>query len=208
MPGYIYLPVPTQEMLDFARDWTEGQRAKGKTPYTVVHNRYVSGLMKGLMRHTGHGVLRNIAATDKLYILAHGAATGSKRIGGWRGMHFDAGTNDWEGGTLKGYTADQMARALEGEGLIKSFVDLRVFACGSGLVPPPKSGETQSFAERLRTALRGRGYNHVAVTGYLGSVKPAYDLRSVGIDQFTTEQHKGIEVGGRVFVASSQKVTF
>src|SRR4051812_10893045 len=127
MAGYIYLPVPTQEMLDFATDWQDGQRRKDKVPYTVLYN-YVKGWRKGFVRGIGRGVLRNVNNTDKLYVLAHGAALGSRRIGAERGAHrvIERGVPGWDGGAMKSYTTGELAKVMEAEGLRKTFIDLRV----------------------------------------------------------------------------------
>src|SRR5262245_23861660 len=116
MAGYIYLPVPTQEMLDFAHDWQQGQIEKGKTPYKILHN-YEAGRLKGFLRNIGRGVLRNVVATDKLYVLAHGAANGSRRIGAERGgaKVLEAGVEKWEGGVMKSYTPAELAAVIQKE---------------------------------------------------------------------------------------------
>jgi len=189
MAGYIYLPIATEEMQHFARDWQEGQREKGKQPYEVLKN-FESGWRKGFVRGIGRGVLRGVTAQDKLYVLCHGAGQGSSFIGASRGAkRSDGPIETWEGGTLKRYSPNELAAVVEKEGLLKSFVDLRLFVCGSGLVPP---NQTQSFAERFALAMGGLGYNHLLVKGYLGSVKPSYTYRQVGVG-YTEGKHKGVE---------------
>lgn len=206
MAGYIYLPVATAEMKEFARDWQDGQRRKGKVPYAILHN-YESGWRKGFLRAIGRGVLRNVLASDKLYIVAHGAALGSRFIGSERGAVKKG--NDWVGGTFKKYSPDQLATVLKNEGLRTDFIDLRVFACGSALVPQGVNA-TVSFAQGLKNALVGLGYAHLQVTGYQGAVKASYALRQVPghFGQLTAGEHKGVEIGGHIYPAGTRKVVF
>ena len=168
MPGYIYLPVPTREMFDFAEEFQNAQTAQGKTPYTILHN-YESGWRKGFLRAIGRGVLRNVAADDKLYVLSHGPEVGGGRFtGARRGATppTHAG-GEWEGGTMKKYSPSQLAEVIKEEGLITSFVHLSLFICGSGLLP--RLGGN-SFAQNLAAELGSLGYEHIRVVGYLGQV--------------------------------------
>jgi hypothetical protein len=211
MAGYIFIPVPTPEMLEFAQDWDAGRLAKGKQPYTVLRNHFDSGPGKGLARGLGYGVLRNVTSGDKLYILAHGHSLGSTAIGVRRGAKkvIVLAKPSWTGGTMKQYGPDELAAVLEKEGLVKSFVDLRVFACGSANVPAAP-GVTASFAQGLRDAMRALGYNSVRVTGYEGALRTSYaqqhDPDNFG--KFTTSEHKGVEIGGEIFPASTRKIVF
>src|ERR1700749_3318754 len=84
MAGFIYFPVATEEMIDFAIDWQNGQKARGWVPYPILKN-YESGWRKGFVRGIGRGVLRGLSAQDKLFILCHGASEGSSKIGAERG---------------------------------------------------------------------------------------------------------------------------
>src|ERR1700744_6226532 len=84
MAGYIYLPVNTEEMRNFAKSWREGQREKGKRPYEVLKN-FEEGFGKGLLRGIGLGVLRGLSGQDKLYVVCHGRGKGSSNIGAARG---------------------------------------------------------------------------------------------------------------------------
>ena len=207
MAGYIYLPIPTQEMLKFAANWREGQTNKGKTPYAVLHN-YESGWGKGLRRRVGLGVLRNVIASDRLYVLAHGSAKGSKKIGARRGATAEvtAGMERWKGGVMKAYTPDELAEVIQKEGLLTSFVDLRVFACGSGLVP---AGETRAFSEKLCESLVAQGYNLIQVTGYAGAVRSSYSTRQIpGSIGYTKSEHRGVEIDGHIYKSSDFSVVF
>jgi len=204
MAGYIYLPVNTEEMRNFAKDWQEGQRDRGKVAYKILKN-FESGWRKGFVRDIGRGVLRGLTAQDKLYVLIHGSEHGSSRVGAARGATKSAGPIEtWEGGTLKTYTPDQLAAVVEKEGLLKSFVDLRLFVCGSALIP---LAQTKSFAERFALSMGALGYNHLQVTGYLGSVKSSYTYRySKG--KFTDEKHKGVQVNNSFERPSEHKLVF
>lgn len=211
MAGYIYLPVPTHEMIDFATDWQDGQRAKGKVPYQILKN-FESGWRKGAVRALGKGVLRNVAAADKLYILAHGNSLGSAAIGAKRGATRSGLA--WTGGTSKKYTPDELADVLQAEGLPTNFVDLRVFACGSATTPATGAA-TASFAQRLKNAMVALGYNAIIVTGYEGALKTSYSQRKDASTPsgWTPDDRKGSIVkdahgGLEVVPASTKKVTF
>lgn len=209
MPGYIFLPVPSQEMLGIAQDWVEGQKAKGKPGYGILRNYYQEGWKKGALRDIEYGALRNVAANDKLYVMLHGGAMGSKSVGAARGgMNVSPNAAPkWEGGVMKEYTPEGLAKVIEREGLITSFVDLRMYACGSGLMP---EGEAKSFAERLQNALYDRDYKLVRVTGYLGSVKTSYveRLEKGSVDKRTPASHKGIATKDGYFRPKDFKVVF
>lgn len=164
MPGFIYLPVPTQEMLKFAEQFQDSQNAQGKEKYTILHN-YESGWRKGFTRAIGLGVLRNVAAKDKLYVICHGATMGSRFTGARRGAVQQG--NEWKGGEYKKYSPDQLAQVIQKEGLTTTFVRLYLFVCGSGLVP---ATQAKSFAEGVAIGLGNLGYSHIRVVGYLGEV--------------------------------------
>jgi hypothetical protein len=193
MPGYIYLPVATQEMLDEAGKFQRSQQTNHKTPYSILHN-YESGWGKGFMRSLGLGVLRNVAAEDKLYLLCHGDTMGSSATGARRGAKKDG--RHWVGGTLKKYSASRMATVIKDEGLVASFVQLRVYICGSGLVP---NGAARSFAQDLAVELGSLGYQHIRVIGYLGEVKTGDGLEVLLADG---------PRGGGYYPAEDHKVAF
>ena len=215
MAGYIYIPVPTPEMLEFARAWQEGQLEKQngqpeeskKEPYEILRN-YESGWRKGAVRKFGFGVLRNVTHNDKVYILAHGATLGSRDIGVNRGATRGNGVNEWVGGMYKGYSPKALANVLKKEGLPEQFQDLRVFACGSAIIPP--AGAVLSFAQELALAMRVLGYNQIRVTGYMGNVRPSYAIRQISGQpgNYTEGPHKGVEIGSQIFRASEHKVVF
>jgi hypothetical protein len=209
MAGYIYLPVPTTEMMEFCSDWANGQKAKGKTSYPILFNQH-SGLLKSARRHFGGGVLHRLTPQDKLYILSHGAATGSSFIGADRGNRkiVVRGITQWTGGTLKKYSPLELALLLIREKLPCNFVDLRVFACGSGIVPN-KEGVEASFAQLLAEEMRKLGFKNIQVTGYLGSVRSSYSIRQLmpALD-YTPDRHKGVDIDNHTIRASMAKVVF
>jgi hypothetical protein len=207
MAGYIYLPVNTEEMRNFAKDWREGQREKGKRPYEVLKN-FESGFGKGLVRGIGLGVLRGLSAQDKLYVVCHGLPTGSRATAAARGAAKirNGPIIRWEGGTYKVYKPDELAAVMEKEGLLKSFVDVRLFVCGSAVVP---QGEAKSFAEKVFDAMKAIGYNHIAVTGYLGSVGGQYGRRPIGNGgERTVAKYKAVDIGQKTFRPSDYKEIF
>jgi len=205
MPDYIYIPVPTPEMLEFARTWQEGQQQKGKARYEILRN-YDSGWRKGAVRKLGFGVLRKVTPDDKVYILAHGARLGATDIGAKRGAVKirENGVDKWDGGIKKGYTPKALADVLSSEGLTRQFRHLRVFACGSAIVAP---GAEITFAQELAQELRKLGYTDIQVAGYRGNVKTSYVYRQVSghPGQFTEGQHKGVDTGSHIFRAKDHR---
>ncbi len=104
MAGYIFLPVASDEMLEHAQTWIQGQEGNGKQPYQVLHNRYEAGVMKGLQRRVNGGCLEQVQPQDKVYILLHGTGEPDARTVGARR----------ENGGLKAYTPEQLAGVLKG----------------------------------------------------------------------------------------------
>ncbi|MGX9966629.1 hypothetical protein ACVFYP_25110 [Roseomonas sp. F4] len=170
MPGltYLYLPVGSAEMMDFANDWNADLRRTGRPECPVIANTSSGGL-KAVRRLFGNGMLKVLGTEDTLFVIAHGAARGSRRIGADRGG-VQVG-REWEGGVMKSWLAPEFARHLDKEGLRKDFVDLRLFACGSGLVAESTG---VSYAEALWNAMRRSGYARLEMTGYLGSVRTSF----------------------------------
>ncbi|EEJ9029295.1 hypothetical protein TL99_004537 [Salmonella enterica subsp. enterica] len=208
MSGYIYIPVPTPEMITCAKEWVSGQRDKGKTPYKILLNPR-TGVVKDIYRKFS-GVLSEIHAQNKLYIIIHGAERGSSYVGASRGAvcTLQNGINEWSGGTLKKYIPEEFARHLFKERLTLDFKDLRLFACGSGLIPNKKDIDA-CFAARLATSMRMLGYSNIQVTGYLGSVTTFYGTRQLRNGNYTESSHKGVTTSdGFVIPASMAKVTF
>jgi hypothetical protein len=177
---YLYLPVGTPEMMEFASDWNADQRKKGEIEHPIITNAS-KGFVKACRRMTGGGMLRMIGNTDTIYVITHGKARGSREIGADRGA-VKKGLA-WEGGTLKAWTAENFAKHLEKEGLSKDHVDLRMFVCGSGLTP---AGSTKPFAQVLYEAMKKNGYSRIVVTGYLGSVRPTSPTSQPSVEYVRT----------------------
>lgn len=173
---YVYLPVGTREMLDFADHWNADLRAKGAAECPIICNSS-SGFLKAARRICGDGMLRMVGALDTLFVIAHGDGSGSRRIGAERsGRKTDGPISTWTGGVMKSWTAPSFAEHLQKEGLRADFIDLRIFACGSGLAPrspeiPRK--DRIPFAEGLFRSMRKLNFARVEVSGYLGSVRNA-----------------------------------
>jgi hypothetical protein len=148
MTTYIYLPIPTQEMKDCASALNLGSK------YTLS-NLFLSGSGKAVARYFG-GCLGSLNNWDELLLISHGATGGAPFAGARRGA------------ALKMYDPEQLANAIEKEGLPKSFIDLKLLVCGGGL--SPRVGGTEPFAKRVCAALKASGYSNLKVTGYLGNV--------------------------------------
>ena len=155
MTTYIYLPIATQEMKNFASKLNLGSK------YTLS-NYFLSGNGKAVTRFFG-GCLRSLAAWDELLVICHGSTGGSRFTGVDRN------------GSLKKYDPKQLVRAIEKEGLTKSFIDLKLLICGSGLSPKKRENGTdivlaEPFAKRVCDELKNSHYSNIRVTGYLGNV--------------------------------------
>jgi hypothetical protein len=178
MAKYIYIPIMTPEMASIANKWNNERVAAGKAAYGILSVND-SGIAKSLRRTFGGGELSGVAAGDTVWVLSHGltAGGGAVVVGNKRGGQLQnnfAGGPTVVGGQMKSYQADQLAAMLEKEGLVKTFVDLRLFACEAGLPATYQGNPLLPFAQRLKNALVGRGYANVVVTGFLGDLVAGY----------------------------------
>lgn len=181
MTTYIYIPIMTPEMASIANQWNTERMAAKQSAYPILSVND-TGIAKSLRRKFGGGELSGVAATDTIWLLSHGISTptsgGALAIGNKRGGQLQQGFiggQTVEGGRYKLYRVDELARALEREGLTKDFVDLRLYCCGAGLDATDRGGNpVQPFAQRLKSSLAGRGYASVVVTGYLGDLVAGY----------------------------------
>lgn len=156
MSAYIYLPVPTAEMLKIAN-----AIISVRSDLRILQNRHVAGWRKGVSRSFGGGCLRALSASDTLYLVLHGTGlAGSSYIAAKR-----TATD------VKRYTPIEVAELLEAEGLSKNFRHLHLYCCGSGLVGGKDPQLHKSIAQRVWSAMKSRGYNVIRVTGYLGDIK-------------------------------------
>ena len=148
MATYIYLPIATQEMRDFAAKLNLGSQ------YTLS-NYFLAGKGKGIARFFA-GCLSGVKPWDELLVICHGSGGGSNRTGVTRN------------GTLKAYTPDQLAKVIESEGLTKAFIDLKLLVCGSAENSALNGADP--FGKRVCAAMKDRDYNRIQVTGYRGLV--------------------------------------
>ncbi|MBS0339984.1 MAG: hypothetical protein JSS56_05625 [Proteobacteria bacterium] len=202
MTTYIYIPVLTPEMASIAKKWNLTRIAQGKAAYPIIQVGD-SGSSKALRREFGGGKLGGVASTDRLYVLSHGVALssggGAVMIGNDRGgeLKYVGLSLQVVGGTPKNYLVDELSRAIEREGLTKSFVDLRLYCCCVGVsVQNPGGRPLQPYAQRLKASLVGRGYNNVIVTGYLGDVVAEYsEYFAPGAKEATASTLRGVGLG-------------
>ena len=180
MTTYIYIPIMTPEMATIANQWNQSRVTRNKQPYPIIT---VSdkGFRKSLRRRFGGGELADVDAGDKIYLLSHGLSTatsgGALAIGNKRGGQLQngfVGGIQVVGGDMKMYRVDELARAIDKEGLTKNFRDLRVFCCNAGRDASHQGNAVQPFAQRLKSALVVRGYHNIIVTGYLGDLVASY----------------------------------
>jgi hypothetical protein len=210
MAGYIWLPVNTDflptntqagslGLKGMAEQWNSGRLGNAKSTYPVLNNAFESGLMKGIYRGVFGGCLGSLAVGDKLYILLHGISSPGQSIA----THVGATRSS---GSRKHYTPAGLALLMKNEELHKDFVHISLYACDSGV------GKADSFACRLKEALKHIGYSHIRVTGYLGEVSTSYVHRYSDFTQstFTSDKCKGLIIPAKGFSgrASNSKVTF
>jgi hypothetical protein len=207
MTEYLFLPVPTAEMTELATEILDAYKKAGNTPPTIVRNYFDSGRGKGVARALGLGCLRAVAASDRLYLLLHGAGeAGSKSVGANRNLvkSHERGLGVWKPGPgakdLKLYGPADVARVLEAEGLTKSFNDLVLLCCGAGLAGGKDPLYAKSIVERVFDAMKALGFNHIKVTGYLG------DVRAGAGDSYKVEVKEG--GGARLVLPGEAFVTF
>lgn len=202
MTNYIYIPIMTPEMAHVANKWNNSRIARNKAAYQIIATSD-SGVAKSLRRKFGTGSLEAVTASDKLCLLSHGLSMpdsgGALSIGNRRGgtlKHGFVGGTYTEGGTLKMYRVDQLARAIEKEGLTKSFVDLRLFCCNAGREATYNGQMIDPFAQRLKNAMVGRGYNAISVTGFTANLVLDYkEFFPAGTTFASTSTTSGVGLG-------------
>ena len=143
----------------FLDDEIKHQRAKNKESFGV--------------RASDKTPLHFLKITDKLYIVAHGNTS-------------VIGTGSATGPTL---SPKALATQLIQKRLPKSFRDLRLLSCNSGI----HSG-VPAFAQRLKEIMHEHGYHNLVVTGYLGEIDVSRDWRLKNTDDmsFYSSKKKGI----------------
>jgi hypothetical protein len=210
MAGYIWLPINTDflpantqlgslGLKSMAVQWNNGRLAKNKTTYTILNNPFESGPSKGIYRGIFAGCLGSLTAGDKLYVLSHGISSPGKTIASHLGATRSSGLDKY-------YTPAELAMLMNKEELHKDFVNISLYACDSGV------GGVDSFACRLKEALKHIGYSHIRVTGYLGEVSTSYVHRYADSTQytFTSYKCKGLTIPAKRLSgrASNNKLTF
>jgi hypothetical protein len=208
MAGYIYLPIPAADLLDFAAEWRAGQERKGKNPYPLLYHNIVGGAAKVFVRKMGFGLLRNLQPADKLYVLMHGASNGPLVIADKklkRDPDSVKAMPRYIGGVQHQYTAHELALILRDEGLPRSFQDLRIFACYSGAYRG-----NLPFGLLLREEMRLLRYGHLRVIGYIGETSGEFRKRTSPDDnrKETTGEYKGVTIAGGSYPASTRRVYF
>lgn len=153
MAKYIYLPVPSAEMVELAEDMAS---AISIPKTNIMANKVEKGVGKAMYRWINK-CLSDMKSTDTVYILLHGnGRADGKQVGAQRNDTFG------DGKSWKTYTPTQLASTLGKEGLPTSFVDLHLCACGSGY----DGDKLRPWAKRLKDQMST--YSNIKVTGYLG----------------------------------------
>jgi hypothetical protein len=211
MAKILYLPIPTAEAREMVDAWNAGRVAKLKQPYRVIECRFV-GAKKAIKHAVGMGDLRNIGANDTLIVLAHGlkpnahiedhsypaVAVGMSRNATKKIVGLG---EQWDGGVLKHYSPNSLARHLRREGLTRQIGTVTLFAC-SGAATMSNNNFTP-FAQRFKASLVNEGFNNVNVVGYDGDLAISYNLRRHNGQQLqhkspnfhhpmTAHHHKGV----------------
>ncbi len=174
MAAFIFEPIHDQQIMQFDETWNKGLIQKGKPPMRILRSRFATGVLKGLTSSVSGGCLRELSATDRLYVSGHG------------NIAVVAGTR--ADGSEKWYGPKAMAELLRREGLTFGFRDLRIYTCNSGV------GD-RSFALQLKEELAKMGYRYIQVAGYAGDVTSNYQ-QFAGLEG-PAELHKVAFAGNR-----------
>lgn len=152
----VYLPVNDAELVTYANNVTyfrQQRRRPGEREMVAVHGRDSARLTAGLGR------------ADTLYLLVHGRESTSNQVGGVVGK-----TTGWFGKVkdqVEYLTAPQLADRMIADGVPSHLGDLRMMVCWAGKAQ--KKNEIP-FAGQLCSALKGRGFNRIIVTGFIGAM--------------------------------------
>lgn len=188
----FYLPIGTPEMIAMAQSLSNGRATKHGGAGCTLICCTDSGATKWRRRKVGHGLLRNVAAHEKMYVLTHGLVNAEKEPVGTVGARRNATPTGalvgkkWTGGTMRSYTPQSLAEHLLAEDLTLQYVDLRLFICYSGVTSNHLPGNV-SFAEALRDSMRALGFGRIVVTGYKGALGSSYG------NGYYEENWRGIE---------------
>ncbi len=179
MANYIYLPVNSIEMKNFATNSMVPLEVQFDN---ILVNKVTAGVGKAMYRWINK-CLKQVQANDKLYIFLHGAGVADSSFVGAKRSRFrnnqvlkwERGLEKYEGGQLKKYTPKELASTLRKEGLRSSVTEIHLLTCGSGF-----SGEKDSWAKRLKDAL-SKHCNNLEVTGYEGFVAVSPDNLTIQV---------------------------
>ena len=147
----IYLPIADPDLIQYAGELNAFRRGQGMHDEGAV------------FVHGSDRVLGRVGPNDVLYVLAHGRETTNDSVAGL--------VRGWFGRTTqKNITAAALARQMQDDGLTTRFADLRLLVCWAGLFRVRGGANQVPFAGQLCSALKGRGYSRIMVTGFNGAV--------------------------------------
>ena len=127
-----HLSAASRRNAVFAKSWQRGAAGKGGLAQSLKN--FEEGFRRFLARYrSGVATALSVGAGQTLYGCSHGSQRRETLTSaGQRCLH---GTAFKMEAWTKVYNPDQLAEVMEKEGLLKSFVDLRLFVCGSAVVP-------------------------------------------------------------------------
>jgi hypothetical protein len=168
---FIYLPLADTELIEYAGQLNDYRRTHGMHDEGAV------------LVHGAGRVLGGIRADDILYVLAHGRESTNNAVAGMvRGMFGRT--------TQKNMTAAAVAKQMQDDGLTTRLADLRLLVCWAGLYRTRGGANQVPFAGQLCSALKGRGYSRIMVTGFNGAVI-MQPTRNVVIEPGEVEGNQG-----------------
>ena len=150
MASYVYLPVPTPELLKTAVALEAKLNVHNPgSCHGTRRNNALKGLAKWNNRRGGHGCLAGIGADDTLYVVIHGSGlSGMEKAGADRNAAsevlkradnikrpltaIDDLVDDGPAPEWKTYTAKHLAKTMRKEGLPTSHRLIELLACGGG----------------------------------------------------------------------------
>jgi len=162
---HIYLPVNDAQLVKDADDiaYWRHQRGQGRGRQVLaVHGTDSARLAADMSRE------------ETLYLLVHGRGSTSNQVGGVVGK-----TTGWFGkekDQVEYLTAPQLADRMVEDGIPQHLGDLRLMVCWAG--KSQKKNEVP-FAGQLCSALKGKGFNRLIVTGFIGAVLVAPTVRNL-----------------------------
>ena len=162
---HIYLPVNDAQLVKDADDiaYWRHQRGQGRGRQVLaVHGTDSARLAADMSRE------------ETLYLLVHGRGSTSNQVGGVVGK-----TTGWFGkekDQVEYLTAPQLADRMVEDGIPQHLGDLRLMVCWAG--KSQKKNEVP-FAGQLCSALKGKGFKRIIVTGYIGAMLMAPSTKNL-----------------------------